>query len=58
MNEVFLINIAYANSRWWSCHEHTESLAKASDIAQELRNEGFRVNVQSILIDEDGRVKV
>ena len=58
MTEVFLVNYAHSDSAEWTCHEATHSLAVATDIAHELRTLGYRVNVQSILIDEDGRVKL
>ena len=57
MTEVFLINYTHRDSMEWACHHMTHSLAVASAKAQELRDMGYRVNVQSVLIDEDGRVK-
>ena len=57
MTEVFLVNYTI-NSIEWTCHMATHSLAVATDVTQELRTLGYRVNVQSILIDEDGRVKL
>ena len=58
MTETFLINYALADDAEWTCHMATHSLAVATDVAHDLRTEGYRVNVQSILIDEDGRVKL
>jgi len=58
MTEVFLINYTHRDSLTWACHHMTHSLAVTSEKAQELRDMGYRVNVQSVLIDEDGRVKI
>ena len=58
MTEVFLVNYAHADSAEWTCHMATHSLAVATDVSQELRTLGYRVNVQSVLIDEDGKVKL
>jgi len=71
MTEVFLVNyttipsptedlLGWCNNETgeWACHHMTHSLAVASAKARELRTLGYRVNVQSILIDEDGRVKL
>lgn len=57
MTEVFLVNYTHKDSVEWGCHHMTHSLAVATAKAQELRYMGYRVNVQSVLIDEDGRVK-
>jgi len=57
MTEVFLVNYTI-NSIEWTCHMATHSLAVATDVSQELRGMGYRVNVQSVLIDEDGRIKL
>ena len=57
MTETFLVNYTINNIEW-TCHMATHSLAVATDVSQELRTLGYRVNVQSILIDEDGRVKL
>lgn len=60
MTEVFLVNYTptphLADN--WACHHMTHSLAIASAKAKELRTLGYRVNVQSVLIDEDGRVSI
>ena len=58
MTEVFLINYTHSDSAEWACYRMTHSLATASAYAKELRKIGYRANVQSVLIDEDGRVKV
>ena len=64
MTEVFLVNYTHTRSancnyhEEWACHHMTHSLAIASAKAKELRGIGYRVNVQSVLIDEDGRIKL
>ena len=58
MTEVFLVNYTHKDSVEWTCHHATHSLAVATAKAQELRDMGYRVNVQSVLIDEDGRIKL
>ena len=55
--ETSLVNYTINNIEW-TCHMATHSLAVATDVAHDLRTAGYRVNVQSILIDEDGRVKL
>ena len=58
MTEVFLINYTHADDAEWTCHMATHSLGVATDVSHELRTLGYRVVVQSVLIDEDGRVKL
>jgi len=62
MTEVFLVNYSHSSlvefENEWACHHMTHSLEIASAKARELRDMGYRVNVQSVLIDEDGRVKL
>lgn len=58
MTEVFLVNYTHSDNAEWACHHMTHSLAIATEKAKELRYMGYRVNVQSVLIDEDGRVKL
>ena len=58
MTEVFLINYVHDKSVEWTCHHMTHSLAVATEKAQELRDMGYRVNVQSILLNENGKVKL
>mgnify|MGYP005988740719 FL=1 len=58
MTEVFLVNYTHKDSLEWACHHMTHALAVATAKAQELRDMGYRVNVQSVLIDEDGRIKI
>lgn len=58
MTEVFLVNYTHPDSTEWACHHMTHSLAIAGDIARELRTLGYRVNVQSVLINEDGRIEL
>lgn len=58
MTEFFLINYSPMNETVWDCYSVVQCLAVATDISFELRTKGFRTNVQSILIDEDGRVKL
>ena len=56
MTEVFLINYTHDKSDEWTCHYTTHSLAVASDKAKELRDMGMRVTVQSVLLNENGKV--
>ena len=42
----------------WDCALQTTSLRLASEKAQELRGYGWRCRVQSILINEHGRVEI
>jgi hypothetical protein len=60
MTEIFLVNYTPTPhlADKWACHHMTHALEIASAKARELRTLGYRVNVQSILIDEDGRVKL
>lgn len=58
MTEVFLVNYTHDKSDEWTCHQATHSLAVATEISRDLRDIGYLVNVQSVLIDEDGRIKL
>ena len=60
MVELFLVNYTPAPhlADKWACYRMTHSLATASAYAKELRKIGHRANVQSVLIDEDGRVSI
>lgn len=60
MTEVFLVNYTPTPhlAGNWACYRMTHSLATASAYAKELRKIGYRANVQSVLIDEDGRVSI
>lgn len=56
MTEVFLINYTHDKSDEWTCHHSTHSLYVATEKARELRDMGYRVNVQSVLLNENGKV--
>ena len=71
MTEVFLINYAtikrptedlqgWGNNETgeWTCHHATHSLYVATEKARELRDMGYRVNVQSVLLNENGKVQL
>ena len=71
MTEVFLINYAtikrptedlqgWCNNETgeWTCHHATHSLYVATEKARELRDMGYRVNVQSVLLNENGKVQL
>lgn len=58
MTEVFLINMKPYNGDTWECFRSTHRLDVATDMARDMREAGHEVNVQSVLIDEDGRVSV
>lgn len=56
MTEVFLVNYTHDKSNEWTCHQATHSLAVATEIARDLRDIGYLVNVQSVLLNENGKV--
>ena len=58
MTEVFLVNYSHKKYKEWVCNHMTHSLAQASVKAKALRDKGFIVNVQSVLINEDGKVEL
>jgi len=61
MVELFLVNYnvkGEGDDIGWVCHTSTHSLAIASKLANELRDMHYVVNVQSVLIDENGKVSV
>ena len=71
MTELFLINYAtikhpmqdlqgWCNNETeeWTCYHSRHSLWDATEKAKELRNMGYAVNIQSILIDKKGRVQI
>ena len=64
MVELFLVNYTHSRSancnyhEEWACYRMTHSLATASAYAKELRKIGYRANVQSVLIDENGKVSI
>ena len=64
MVELFLVNYTHTRSancnyhEEWTCHKSTHSLAVATEVAQELRTLGYRVNVQSVLLNENGKVSI
>jgi len=60
MNELFLVNANFdvtGNYPSWLCHKATHKKSEASDLADYLRNEGYEVKIQSILINDKGYVK-
>ena len=59
MVELFLVNYnVKGDGIGWVCHTSTHSLAIASKLAKELRDMHYIVNVQSVLIDENGKVSI
>ena len=58
MTEVFLINYRHVKSDEWACFQATHSLYVATEKARELRDMGYRVNVQSVLLNENGKVQL
>lgn len=69
MTELFLVNLKHDGSHngWgdnvksgdWVCFRTTHRLHIAHDMAKELRKEGrLEVNVQSVFLDENGKVHV
>jgi len=58
MTEVFLINMKPYNENKWECFRSTHRLDVATDMAREMREGGHEVRVQSVLIDEEGRVQI
>ena len=58
MTELFLINYSPRDETLWECYSVVQCLATATDIAFELSTKGFRTNVQSVLLDDYGRISV
>ena len=65
LHELFLVNYTTTKSegevdevRHWSCFEATHSLYVASERAKDLREMGYRVRVQSILINSFGKLEI
>ena len=66
--ELFLVNMIHTGGGGyvgygieegdWVCFRTTHSLAKASDMAKELRSGGHEVRVQSVLLDSEGKVQL
>lgn len=57
MNELFLINYE-TKEDGWICDRHTHSLRVATEYAKAYRDMGYRVTVQSVLINEHGKVEI
>ena len=62
LHELFLVNYTTTVNefqvRHWSCFEATHSLYVATERAKELRDMGYRVRVQSVLINSFGKVEI
>ena len=66
MAELFLVNMIHWGGNFgedtregdWVCYEATHSLATASDTADALREGGYKVRIQSVLIGTSGQVEV
>lgn len=59
MTELFLVNYArYGHDDEWQCFKSTHSLMEAANQANELRDKGYRVTVQSVLINDNGKVEL
>lgn len=57
MKELFLINYK-TKLNGWQCHTTTSSLRVASETSKQFKDMGYQVTVQSILINEDGKVEI
>ena len=57
MTELFLINYE-TEQNGWICHTQTHSLRVATEYAKVLRDMDYRVTVQSVLINEHGKVEL
>jgi hypothetical protein len=58
-NELFIVNYAHPKAMDnWCCQLATHSLHVASETAQELRDMGYSVCVQSVLITDEGKIKL
>lgn len=58
-NELFIVNYAHPKAMDnWGCQLATHSLRIASETAQELRGMGYSVCVQSVLITDEGKIKL
>lgn len=58
-NELFIVNYAHPKAMDnWGCQLATHSLHVATETAQELRDLGYSVCVQSVLITDEGKIKL
>jgi hypothetical protein len=58
-NELFIVNYAHPKAMDnWGCQLATHSLRIATETAQELRGMGYSVCVQSVLITDEGKIKL
>jgi hypothetical protein len=57
MKELFLINYK-TKLNGWQCHTTTASLRIASETSKQFKDMGYQVTVQSILINEHGKVEI
>jgi hypothetical protein len=58
MTELFLVNMKPWDGDKWECYRCTHKLSVAVDMACDLKEGGHEVRVQSVLIDEEGRVQI
>ncbi len=58
MTEVFLVNIKMMGDDKFKCFRATHSLASATEMAKGAREAGHEVNVQSVLMDDNGKVSI
>jgi hypothetical protein len=58
MTELFLVNYAHEDGKKWECYKSTHSLMVAWMKANKLRDKGYRVTVQSVLINDNGKVEL
>ncbi len=54
MTELYLVNFISLGSEKWECFRSTHSLASATEMSEQLRNAGFKVRIQSVLICPNG----
>jgi len=55
--ELFLVVYSPKDEVAWECYSAVHDLSVAADLSLELNAKGYRTNVQSILLNEHGRVE-
>lgn len=58
MTELFIVNMKRIGFDYWEAYRLTHSLASATEWAKGLRDAGHEANVQSVLMDDNGKVSI
>ena len=56
MKELFIVNYYLEAVGTWALFHATHSLLVASDHAKELKDGGYEVNLQSVIIGDNGQI--